>query len=152
MPKELRHIKQITLPTSLREEALHSYHDALLGGGHLGVDKVYSSMLEKYYWPKMHADVIQYVKTCDRCQRGKRNYNPNNPPLSPMPLVGRFHRWHIDILGPLSKTKDGYEHILLVVDSFTRWTEAFPLKTQTAKEVATILCSEIFARFGSPKI
>ncbi|VDI60021.1 Hypothetical predicted protein [Mytilus galloprovincialis] len=152
LPTELRHIKQIALPTCLREEALHSYHDSLLGGGHLGQGKVYSSLLEKYYWPKMHTDVLQYIKTWDRCQRAKRNYNPNNPPLSPMPHVGRFHRWHIDILGPLSKTKDGYEHILLVVDSFTRWTEGFPMKTQTAKEVANILCSEVFSRFENPNI
>lgn len=48
LPKELRQIKQIVLPTCLREDALHSYHDSLLGGGHLGADKVYSSMMEKY--------------------------------------------------------------------------------------------------------
>ncbi|CAG2232506.1 unnamed protein product [Mytilus edulis] len=73
----------------------------------------------------MHANVNQYKKTCDRCQRAKRNYNPNKPPL---PHVGRFHRWHVDILGPLSKTPQGFEHVLVVVDSFTRWTEAFPMK------------------------
>ncbi|CAC5380844.1 unnamed protein product [Mytilus coruscus] len=99
----------------------------------------------------MHANVNRYIKTCDRCQRAKRNYNPNKPPLSPMPLVGRFHRWHINILGLLSKTPQGFENVLVVVDSFTRWTEVFPMKTQTAKEVATILCSEVFARFESPK-
>ncbi|CAC5368923.1 unnamed protein product [Mytilus coruscus] len=138
----ITYLQNNTLP---QDEKLHRVIVAE-SGGHLGQDKVYSSLLEKYYWPKMLSDVLQYIKACDRCQRAKRNYNPNNQPLSPMPHVGRFHRWHIDILGPLSKTKDGYEHILLVVDSFTRWTEGFPMKTQTAKEVANILCSEVFSR------
>ena len=100
----------------------------------------------------MHFNVSEYLKTCDRCRSAKQNCHPKNPPMATMPLVGRFHRWHIDIIGPLYKTKEGYEYILVVVDSFTRWTESFSLRTQTAKEVARILCSEVFSRFGAPKV
>jgi hypothetical protein len=44
-------------------------------------------------------------------------------------------------------TKEGYQYILLVTDSFSHWAEAFPLKTQEAQEIADILYSEIFTRF-----
>lgn len=44
-----------------RLDALISYHDSLAGGGQLGIDKVKSSLIQKYYWPKMHKDITEYV-------------------------------------------------------------------------------------------
>ena len=68
-----------------------------------------------------------------------------------MPIAGKFERWHIDFIGPLTTAKDGSKHILLLVDSLTRWPEAFSLKTQEASEVAHILYNDIFTRYGAPK-
>lgn len=147
LEEEIKFIKQIALPRTLRKDALHAYHDSLAGGGHLGIEKVRTALLLKYYWPRMYQDVISYVKSCDRCQRSKRDYNPTNPPMVVLPAAKRFDRWHIDILGPLFKNK-GYEYILVCIDSFTRWIEAFPVRTQSAKETA----SEIFCRYGAPRV
>ena len=47
VPKELRHIQQIVLSKVLSMDALKSYHDSLAGGGHLGIEKVRSSPLQK---------------------------------------------------------------------------------------------------------
>ena len=58
----------------------------------------------------------------------------------------------MDILGPITTSKEGYKYILLVVDSFSKWPEAFPLKTQDSKEIAKVLYSEIFARYGAPRV
>ena len=150
--EELRSIKQLALPKVLRLDALKSYHDSLAGGGHLGIEKVRTSMYQKYYWPGMHNDIVTYVKSCERCQLAKRDYHPHKPPMTHMPVAKRFERWHIDILGPLHKSPNGYEYVLLCIDAFTRWTEAFPLKTQSAKETATVLYREVFTRYGAPKV
>ena len=144
IPEEQRRIKQLALPKVLRLDALKSYHDSIAGGGHLGVEKVKTAMYQKYYWPGMHSDIVTYIKSCERCQLAKRDYNPFKPPLVPLPPTKRFERWHIDILGPLYKTKEGFEYILLCIDSFSRWSEAFPLKTQSAQETAEVLFRENF--------
>ena len=68
-----------------------------------------------------------------------------------MPIVDRFDRWHIDFLGPLPESPEGFKYILLITDSFSRWCEAFPTKTQEAKTVADILYKEIFTRYGAPR-
>jgi transposase InsO family protein len=87
----------------------------------------------------------------DRCQRIKVDTKRKNPPLTPLPVVGPFERWNMNFL-KLSKTKDGYLYLFLMVDSFTKWVEAFPMKTQEESEVAQIIFREIIARFGCPRI
>jgi len=37
------------------------------------------------------------------------------------------------------------------VDSYSKWCEAFPLRTQEATEVAAVLYREVFTRFGAPR-
>lgn len=149
LPKEMSFIKQIALPKTLR---LDAPHDCLAGGGHLGIEKVKASLNEKFYWPKMHNDITQYVRSCDRCQKAKRSSANTRPPLTNMPQVSKFERWHVDILGPITKTNKGHQYILLCVDSYSRWPEAFPLKTMDSKEIAAKLYKEIFCRYGAPKI
>lgn len=41
---------------------------------------------------------------------------------------------------------------MLIVDSFSRWSEAFALKTQDASSIAKVLYSGIFSRFGAPRV
>ena len=150
--KENSVVKQLAIPSSLRDEVLKSYHDALVGGGHQGFDRTYASIRAKYYWPRMYRDILAYVKSCQICQFSKTPRNSKKAPLKAMPINDRFERWHIDILGPIKESSQGYKYILLVVESFSRWSEAFPLKTQEASEIANILYREIFTRFGAPHI
>ncbi len=144
-------IRQLALPKVLRKDALLSYHDSPAGGGHLGADRVYAALKLKYYWPGMYQNVHDYIKSCQKCQLSKVSRHPNKAPLHPLPVTDVFDRVHIDFLGPLTESPDGYKHILLVVDSYSRWSEAFPLKTQQASEVARVLYQEIFCRYGAPK-
>ena len=150
LPMDDKFIQQIALPKVLRLDALKAYHDNAAGGAHLGIEKVMAAMKTKYHWPKMHQEIYDYIHSCNTCQRIKRNTHAHNPPLTPLPVVGRFERWHIDFL-KLHKTKQGYQYVLLVVDSFTKWVEAFPMKTQESSDVANCLFENIFSRFGCPK-
>ena len=149
-PVEERWIKQLALPKVLRQEALRAYHDNSAGGAHLGIERVMAAMKSKYHWPRMHQEIHNYIHSCDTCQRIKRDTHALPPPLTPLPTDGRFERWHMDFL-KVHKTKEGYQYLLIVVDSFTKWIEAFPLKTQESQEVAKCLFENVFARFGAPR-
>ena len=117
----------------LRHDALASFHDTNADRGHLRVDKVLSALRQRYFWPRMHKNI-------------------KNSPLTPLPIVvGPFERWHMNFLYMI-KTKDGYLYLFLMVDSFTKWVEAFPMKSQEASEVAKIIFRAIIARFGCPRI
>lgn len=134
VPRAENMIEQLVLPKLLREDALLSYHDCIAGGGHAGIKKTYAALHLKYFWPGMYQQVYSYVISCDECQRAKRPAHKQPAPLMPLPVADTFDRWHMDILTTLPETSQGYKHILLVVDSFSRWSESFPLKTQEAKK------------------
>jgi hypothetical protein len=38
------------------------------------------------------------------------------------------------------------------IDTFSRWIEAFPTRTETANVIAKKILKEIFLRFGIPKV
>lgn len=55
----------------------------------------------------------------------------------------------IDLTGPLPETAAGYHYILTATDYFSKWVEAYPLRTKSAVEVAENLCKIIY-RHGCP--
>ena len=144
------YIKQLAVPRCLREDVLKSYHDSIAGGAHLGFERTYRAIQLKYYWPGMYQNVADYVRSCKECQLAKRPTHHAHAPLTPLPIVEPFSRIHMDILGPLTTSTEGYKYILLIVDSFSKWPEAFPLKTQDSKEIGRVLFKEYFCRYGAP--
>lgn len=59
--------------------------------------------------------------------------------------------WEVDFT-EVKAAKYGYKYLLVFVDTFSGWVEAFPTKGETAKIVAKIILEEIFPRFGIPKV
>ena len=140
---------QKVLPLSMREAVLSEYHQSLVGGGHQGFKRTYEAIRTKYFWPRMHRDIKNYTKSCVKCLLAS-NHRGKRPPLNPIPVSPKFERWHVDFLGPLNQSQGGHKYILLFVDSFSRWCEAFPVKSADAATTASVLYSEIICRYGAP--
>ena len=145
-----RMITQLVVPKSLRQDILLTYHDSLQGC-HQGSERTFHTIRLKYYWPSMFSEIDFYCKSCETCQKTKRYYHAQHAPLNPLPPGNIFSRIHIDILGPLPTSDEGFKYVLLIVDSFSKWPESFPLKTMEASEVAQILYDEIICRYGAPE-
>ena len=61
-----------------------------------------------------------------------------------------MERVAVDVLGPLTRTHNGNEYVLVVVDYFSKWMEAYPIEDQQAETAATELVQEFVCRFGVP--
>ncbi|GFU22661.1 retrovirus-related Pol polyprotein from transposon 412 [Trichonephila clavipes] len=55
-----------------------------------------------------------------------------------------------DILVPLPRSSDGNNNILVVMDYFTKWPDAYPISDQEASTVAEVLVKYCISRFGVP--
>jgi hypothetical protein len=53
-----------------------------------------------------------------------------------------MERVHLDFIGPLPRTERGNEHILAMVDQFTKWVECTHLSSQSAEETPVLLFTE----------
>src|SRR6266498_4698729 len=69
-----------------------------------------------------------------------------------IPPIDVFERWEVDIVRPLSITREGNRYIIVAMDYFSRWSEARPLKAVNADTVATFLYEEIICRFEVSRI
>lgn len=95
----------------------------------------------------INADVRRWTRSCIPCQRSKVHRH-TVAPLSPFPAPdARFTTVHIDLVGPLPPSQ-GFTHILICVDHFTQWPEAFPISSITTESVAQAFISSWIARFG----
>ena len=88
---------------------------------------------------------------CDLCASRKPSKNQKRASLKQYQVGEPLERIAIDILGPLPLSNNHNKYIMIVVDYFTKWAEAYAIPNQEAVTVATKLVQEFFSRFGVPR-
>lgn len=139
---------RICVPRNEQEILVKHYHQQ---GGHLGRDITRKRVLEKYYFPGSYNVIDQVVAECAVCQKKKNKARDQRHTLVSTQEGYPFQKISIDLVGPMLPSTNGNKYILTVKDTFTRWIEAFPMKSTTAVHVAKILEKEIFSRYGMPR-
>src|SRR6266542_2030420 len=117
---------------------------------HQNTNIIYYHISKRYLWQNIRKDIKEFVKTCFQCQQ-KGSVKQNNQKRT-IPPTDIFERWRIDIVGPLSITREGNRYIVVAIDYFSRWPEARSLKIANADTVVTFLYEEIICRFEAPRI
>ena len=119
--------------------------------GHLGVEKTVSKIKERFYWPGMHQEVDQWIRTCPSCATRKSAPQRNRGPLQTIKAGYPLQVVAVDILGPLMESVAGKSYILVAGDYFTKWMEAYAIPNQEAVTVARKLVDQTFCRFSPPE-
>ncbi|KFD65246.1 hypothetical protein M514_00667 [Trichuris suis] len=130
------------VPRSLRRslfDRLHNLH-------HPGTRATKRLICERFVWQGMSADIARWCKTCLRCQSSKIGRHQRTQLLRPPAPSSRFEALHVDIVGPLPPSR-GFQFIFTIVDRYTRYPDAIPIKAATAAECARALLCWV-SRFG----
>ena len=141
---------QTVLPKKRVPEVLREYHDRS-SGGHLGVNKTLAKVREKFYWIKCRGDVEDWCRRCTECITSKGPKTRSRGKMRQYLVGAPFERIAIDVAGPFPKTSAGNKYILVAMDYFTKWPEAYALPNQEAVTVAEALVHNMFCRFGVPR-
>jgi hypothetical protein len=139
----------VCLPRDLWEETIQQAHETL---GHQGRRITLEELRKHVFFPGMRAEVEAALEACLACQTKNQKQKDQRHTLISVGAGYPFQRICIDHVGPLSEgnlTKSRY--ILTVHDVFTKWIEAFPVRSISAEETARVLEREIFTRFGLPE-
>jgi hypothetical protein len=140
----------VCLPSSLKKEAIYSLHNDVTAG-HLGFIKTLYKLKERFYFPKIDQFVRHYVRSCKDCQSRKRDYGQPKGDLQVIDSQEPFSLVGMDILGPLAKSDRDYKYIIILVDHFTKYVEASPLKEAHADDVANFFIMSGVLRHGAIK-
>jgi IS30 family transposase len=98
-------------------------------------------------WPTAVADATRIVRTCEGCQFYARQTHLLAQALQTIPITWSFAVWGLDLVGPLQKAPEGYTHLLVAIDKFSKWIEIRPLNS-IRSEQAVAFFTNIIHRFG----
>ncbi|BHF75659.1 hypothetical protein SprV_0501875500 [Sparganum proliferum] len=138
---------RVVVPGSLVIPVLTDLHHEL---GHVGQAKTEQAVRQRFWWPQLREQVITFCNTCPTCATFKAPQQRFRAPLQPMITGFPFQRVGVDIIGPLTYSTSGHQYILVMVDYFTKWAEATPLRRQDALSVTTAFFNDWICRFGAP--
>ena len=132
----------LLLPADLGKHLCTHLHQTI----HLGEKKTLTLLQTvQLRFPQQKKTIQDIVCTCKSCrmmrpgkgQHAGVRYREERP----------GHHWEIDFT-EVRPGKYGYRYLLVLVDTFSRWMEAYPTKKETVVVVAKKLLEEIIPRFG----
>ncbi|KAE8674806.1 Bifunctional nuclease 2 [Hibiscus syriacus] len=137
---------------SLRLQILQVLHDSP-HGGHSGTQATYQRIRSYFYWPKLKAMVVTYIRCCTVCQQIKVENISKPGLLQPLPIP--HHACEVITMDfieglPTSLRKN---YILVIVDKFTKYSHFMAFShPYTAAEVAKLYLDNINKLHGKPKM
>ena len=134
---------QLVLPEAYKTTVLRELHDEM---GHQGVERTTSLFRDRFFWPHMQREMEHYVTQGCACLKRKKPCWETRAPLTSIVTTQPFELVSIDFLH-LDKCKGGYEYVLLVVDHYTRFAQAYATTSKSAKTVADKIFNDYALKF-----
>ena len=124
----VRDNERLVIPSTLQKNIMDWYHHYLQHPGETRFEETLKAVM---YWPGMTTAIRKHVKSCDRCQKGKkRKWNYGLIPAK----IAETIPWRcvcVDLIGPYTiKAKDGTIldfMCLTMIDPATGWFEIVEL-------------------------
>ncbi|KAL0183816.1 hypothetical protein M9458_019512, partial [Cirrhinus mrigala] len=141
---------KVHVPQPLRERVLQLVHNNP-SSGHPGISATLQLLSNKFWWPSIRSDTINYIKNCEVCCATKPSKQLPAGLLQPLPVPQRpWSHIALDFVTDLPSS-EGHTTILTVVDRFSKSCRLIPLaKLPSALETAETLCNYVFRFYGLP--
>lgn len=136
---------------ALKEEILRELHSNPLGG-HVGIDRTLHILKRYFWWKNMTRDTVDFVRSCDECQRNKSS---NQQPIGQLqPLQIPLRRWQsvsIDFIMELPRTVSGHDAVVVVVDRMSKMVHIAPTTSNVnSEEFAQLFLDNVVRLHGLP--
>ena len=147
MYRKTKERSQLILPMQYKEFVLKQLHDDM---GHQGAERVTALARDRFYWPQMQRDIERYTTSMCHCLKQRKPASKTTAPLVPVITTQPFELVSLDFLH-LEQSVGGQEYILVIMDHYTRFAQAYATSNKSAKTAADRLFNEFIPRFGFPQ-
>ncbi|GJQ96177.1 putative reverse transcriptase domain-containing protein [Tanacetum coccineum] len=119
---------------------------------HLGADKMYYDLRDRYWWHGMKKDIDEYVSKCLTCLKVKAEHQrPSGLLQQPEIPVWKWEGIAMDFVTKLPRTSSRHDTIWVIVDRLTKSAHFLPMREDYKMErLARLYLNEIVARHGVP--
>ena len=119
-------------------------------GGHAGITRTKDRVQLRAYSPGWTKSVELYVKVCRQCARYQVGKAPKQSLLHPMLVSRPFETLGIDVTGPHPRSANGFAYILMIVDHYSKFAFAFPMRNQEAATIVKLSVDNVICLVGTP--
>lgn len=125
-----------------RKSIIFDAHDRQ---GHKGVQAVWELLRQRFYWPRMRADVSFHAQTCHRCQL--RSTKKMHVPITVSVPATIFTKVYFDVM---KMPRAGiFEWIVAARDDLSGATECRAISNNDSKSMAKFFLEQIITRYGA---
>lgn len=139
----------IYIPPSLRRKAITMCHDDITAG-HFYFWKTVTRAKRYFSWAGMTKDVKIHCRACQVCATRKVAGRHQRAEMRHYDVGLPMEEISLDLMGPFPESSAGNKYVVVLVDSFSKWVEAYPIPNIEAKTVAEKVVMEFISRFGVP--
>ena len=137
---------QLVLPQRFHSKIPRSVHNDM---GHQRVERTIKLLREWVYWPSMTADAGSWVSHCKWCQVAQGSYNVPKPKIRHLESNNPLDLLCLDFT-KIDPSRTGKENVLVMMDSFSKFSVAVVAQNQKALTVAKALVDKWFYTYGIP--
>ena len=138
------------IPTADQQAAIDGCHCSM---GHQGRDRTLSLMKERFWWLGMSQALLKAIANCGRCIQYEAK--GQLPLMQCIICTELMELIHIDYVGMeitvVTDKKPIVKNVLVVLDHFTCYVQAFVTKNHMARTTARVLYNNYFSVFGFPQ-
>ncbi|GFW65480.1 hypothetical protein TNCV_1776241 [Trichonephila clavipes] len=119
--------------------------------GHFSSAKTEEIVKREFFIPNLSKQVQNVIINCVPCILANKKCGEKKGFLNPIPKEDvPLRTYHVDFIGPLPSINKRYQHILTIIDAFTKFTWLYPVKSTNLEDALDKLKLQQ-KTFGYPK-
>ena len=139
---------KLLLPQTLVKTTTKTAHEIF---GHAGSYKMFQYLNSFFFWRKMGADIKNYAKICDLCQRVKYLNFKMEGAYQFVRASKPNETISVDFYGPLSRSIGGIQYLFVIQDLFSKLVTLYPIKKANTLTCLSKLMNHYFVHVGTPE-
>lgn len=150
-----RNPQTITIKTDSKRSPITITHkkqiSIIAASAHYTIPKTFYRIKDDFIWKGRRTNINSYTSSCKECQLLKRNKETRAPMVKIDTFSRPYEKVYLDIVGPLTKSRNHFTPILTLEESLTSYMHCIQILNVSSNAVSKIFFEAIICQHGIPE-